>query len=183
MFLKKHFGRVPSGRVSRTAHRAKGVTSEAQVTFFCPLVQPPFVASWVPPGLGWAARGLTQEGSTPRLSPRDPTPQPIYGPGVEAGRAVPVNTSLLTCAFFFYDFSCFDETLTALGCAGSQEGTEALAGPASQPFRSCAPRPAPRLHSTGAITFPLCVNGPTSASPRQFPRLPKPPPLSFCSAD
>lgn len=183
MFLKKHFGRVPSGQVSRTAHRAKGVTSEAQVTFFCPLVQPPFAASWVPQAWGGQHVALRRRALLPACPPCDPTPQSIYGPGVEAERAVPVNTSLLTCAFFFYDFSCFDETLTALGCAGSQEGTEALAGPASRPFRSCAPRPAPRLHSAGAITFPLCVNGPTSASPRQFPRLPKPPPLSFFPAD
>lgn len=86
VFLQ-HFGRVLSGPVPRVAHRAEGVTSEAHVAFFCPLVQPPFVASWDPPRPGWAASGLTQEGSTPCMSllcPHPP-PQSIYGPWVEAG--------------------------------------------------------------------------------------------------
>lgn len=44
------------------------------------------------------------------MSPRCPHP-PVHPQALGPGRAVPVNTSSLTYAFFLYDFSCFDETL------------------------------------------------------------------------
>lgn len=46
----------------------------------------------------------------PACPPVSPPPVHPFRPWVEA-RLFPVNTSPLTCAFFLYDFSCFDETL------------------------------------------------------------------------
>lgn len=94
-------------------------------------------------------------------------PHPIHFPGpcVEAG-LFPINTSPLTCAFFLYDFSCFDETLPL--AVQVPEGTEAQA-PASRSFKNSTPRPAshPAAFRQGHNLL-LCVNE-AGAHHLQFP--------------